>query len=70
MIFHNRIFKLFSWFFRVEGKGEATVLDVIFEKRRVLTSETNSTEKVKQLQSELNDLESQEKVLALKNQRY
>ena len=56
-------------FFRVEGKGEATVLDVIYEKKKGQSSEVASTDKVKKLQDEIKDLEDEAKVLSLKIQR-
>ena len=42
---------------RVEGKGEATVLDVVCQSKRVKLDEVNSNDKIKEMQSEIKELE-------------
>ena len=42
---------------RVEGKGDATVLDVVCQSKRVQSDEVNSNDKVKEMQSEIKELE-------------
>ena len=52
---------------RVEGKGEASVLDVVCNNKAVKENEASSNENVKQLQAEIKELEGKiEKVKQIK----
>ena len=55
---------------RVEGQGNATVLDVVCQNKRVVeTDDSITNEKVKQLKNEIRDLETAEETTKLKLDR-
>ena len=55
---------------RVEGVGEATVLDVVCEKKHVEVNEADMSDKIKDLKEKINDLENKANLLNIKTQRY
>ena len=57
---------------RVEGKGEATVLDVVCQSKRITETEQNNVEtneKIAKLKNEIKDLETKEEIINLKLNR-
>jgi len=54
---------------RVEGKGEATVLDVICQRKRVESKEVVTNDQVKDLKKEIEDLNSKREITQLKLDR-
>lgn len=57
---------------RVEGKGEATVLDVVCQSKRITESEQNSVEtneKITKLKNEIKELETNQDLVELKANR-
>ena len=54
---------------RVEGKGNATVLDVVCQSKQVEAKEANTHDKAKKLMDEIKELESNEKIVRLKLDR-
>jgi uncharacterized protein (TIGR02231 family) len=54
---------------RVDGIGEATVLDVVCEKKHVEVNEADVSDKIKELKEKINELENKENLMNIKNQR-
>ena len=55
---------------RVEGLGDATVLDVVCQNKRVIeTEDKNTNEKVKDLKNEIKELETNQEITQLKLER-
>ena len=55
---------------RVEGLGDATVLDVVCQNKRVIeTEDRNTNEKVKDLKNEIKELETNQEITQLKLER-
>ena len=54
---------------RVDGIGEATVLDVVCEKKYVEVHEADVSDKIKELKEKINELENKENLMNIKNQR-
>ena len=55
---------------RVEGQGNATVLDVVCQNKRVIeTEDRNTNEKVKDLKNEIKELETNQEITQLKLER-
>ncbi len=55
---------------RVEGRGDATVLDVVCQNKRVVeTNDSITNEKVKEIKNEINELETAEETTKLKLER-
>ena len=54
---------------RVEGKGNATVLDVVCQSKQVEAKDVNTHDKAKKLMDEIKELESNEKIVRLKLDR-
>lgn len=54
---------------RVEGRGDATVIDVVCQNKRVVETDESANEKVKQLKIEIKELEKNEQTTQLKLDR-
>ena len=54
---------------RIEGVGEATVLDVVCEKKHVEVNEADTSDKIKELKEKIIDLEHKANLMNIKNQR-
>ena len=54
---------------RVEGRGDATVIDVVCQNKRVVETDESANEKVKQLKIEIKELEKNEQTTKLKLDR-
>lgn len=56
--------------YRVEGHGDATVLDVVCQNKRIEIEKNVSTDKIKQLQEEIKELEKIDTTLRSRSERY
>ena len=54
---------------RVEGRGDATVIDVVCQNKSVVETDESASEKVKQLKIEIKELEKNEQTTKLKLDR-